>query len=267
MNHLGLPSSSASPCWVWLDVAPKSCTHPLAGPSPNEWCTSSGVGAAPCPPGHPYLPGPNQPPPPGQVRDAGGAEGAVGRLDAHVVQLWADCRAEGRKASFLEKSMDRGHPLKSQPSWKPAKKTGDQRNGRPLQQLRGERAQAPIRQTGRPRPRVGPQLTWGPRCVRGSALYKGVSSPRWPIHSGGWALVLLVPHTPAFQTLWSGSQYQGCQLSLARKTASLWGSSLCASGFWDPLPTPPPPSHVSQLLYSIRYYIVMQEEQSLPDSQ
>lgn len=110
MNHLGLPSSSASPCWVWLDVAPKSCTHPLPGPSPNEWCTSSGVGAAPCPPGHPYLPGPDQPPPPAQVRDAGGAGGAVGRLDAHVVQLWADCRTEGRKASFLKKSMDRGHP-------------------------------------------------------------------------------------------------------------------------------------------------------------
>lgn len=133
MNNLGLPSSSASPCWVWLDVAPKSCTHPLPGPSPNEWCTSSGVGAAPCPPGHPYLPGPDQPPPPAQVRDAGGAGGAVGRLDAHVVQLWADCRTEGRKASFLKKSMDRGHPpAKSQPSWKPAKKTRDQRNGRPL---------------------------------------------------------------------------------------------------------------------------------------
>ena len=130
----------------------------------------------------------------------------------------------------------------------------DQRNGRPLQQLRGERAQAPIRQTGRLRPRVGPQLTW----VQGSALSKGVSVPTWPIHSGGWALVFLVPHTPAFQTFWSGSQYQGCQLSLAQKTASLWGFSLCASGFWDPLPTPPPPSHVSQLLYSIRYYIVIQ---------
>lgn len=106
MNHLGLPSSSASPCWVWLDVAPKSCTHPLPGPSPNEWCTSSGVGAAPCPPGHPYLPGPDQPPPPAQVRDAGGAGGAVGRLDEQP----SDCRTEGRKASFLKKSMDRGHP-------------------------------------------------------------------------------------------------------------------------------------------------------------
>ena len=109
MNHLGLPGGSASPCWVWLDVvAPESCTHPLPGPSPN--CTSSGVGAASCPPGRPYLTGPDQPPPPAQVREAGGAGGAVGRLDAHVVQLWADCRMEGKKASFLEKSVDRGQP-------------------------------------------------------------------------------------------------------------------------------------------------------------
>lgn len=127
MNHLGLRSSSASPCWVWLDVAPKSCTRPLPGPSPNEWCTLSGVGAAPCPPGRPCLTGPDQPPPPAQVRDAGGAGGAVRRLDAHVVQLWADCRMKGRKASFLEKSVDRGHPPKSQPSWKPAKKTKETR--------------------------------------------------------------------------------------------------------------------------------------------
>lgn len=74
MNHLGLPSSSASPCWVWLDVAPKSCTRPLPGPSPNEWCTLSGVGAAPCPPGCPCLTGPDRSAPsssPGEGRWCG----------------------------------------------------------------------------------------------------------------------------------------------------------------------------------------------------
>ena len=74
--------------------------------------------------------------------------------------------------------------------------------------------------------------------------------------------MFLVLHSPAFQTVWSGPSTKGASLALPRKQAIP-----CASGFWDALPTPPPPSHVSQLLYSIRYYIVMQLEQSLPDSQ
>lgn len=96
-----------------LGVAGRRGSRVLYPPTPRtvpKRCTSSGVGAASCPPGRPYLTGPDQPPPPAQVREAGGAGGAVGRLDTHVVQLWADCRMEGKKASFLEKSMDRGQP-------------------------------------------------------------------------------------------------------------------------------------------------------------
>lgn len=132
---------------------------------------------------------------------------------------------KGRKHPFWKNQWTEDNPQVTTFMEASQENKRDQRNGCPLQQLKGDRAQASIRQTGRLRPRVGPGLTWGPMCVPGSTLYKGVSSPRWPIHSGGWALVFLVLHSPAFQTVWSGPQYQGCQLSLAQKT----GSSLC---FW-----------------------------------
>lgn len=48
-----------------------------------------------------------------------------------------------RKASFLEKSMDRGHPLKYNLHGSQPRKPETREMGRPLQQLRGEASPSP----------------------------------------------------------------------------------------------------------------------------
>lgn len=101
--------------WMWLP----SPMYAHSQGTPQTHGMSHGVGAAPCPQGASGEPLPCRTfsaPTPAQARCAGRAGGALGRLGTEAVH-----RIEGKKASFLEKSMGRSYHS-SQPTWKPSKK-------------------------------------------------------------------------------------------------------------------------------------------------
>lgn len=60
----------------------------------------------------------------------------MGRPDIEVVQLWADCRIKGKKASFPEKSMDRCDRPSHNLHGSHPRKSKRRENCHPLQQLR-----------------------------------------------------------------------------------------------------------------------------------
>ena len=74
---------------------------------------------------------------------------------------------KGRKHPFLRNQWTEDNPQVTTFMEASQENKRYQRNGRPSQQLKGDQAQASIRQTGRLRPRVGPGLTWGPTCIKG----------------------------------------------------------------------------------------------------
>lgn len=109
MNRLPGSSGATQPhSQVWAGYGPLALCTPIPRALPKHGACRRALGQ-PCTLkgslGSHHPAGPFLPPTLAHMRCAGRTGGAVGRLGTEVAHLRADCRTEGKKASFLAKSM------------------------------------------------------------------------------------------------------------------------------------------------------------------